>query len=138
MTRAEPSHAAVEVGAELPPFTVVLTLQRLVMEAGANRDFSPWHFDPELARTAGAAHAFANTTLLETLLEACIRSWAGLGPRLRVLEFAMLRPSCAGQELSAAGVVTAKHDGEPPTVDVDVWIDADGRRTVQGSAVLAF
>jgi acyl dehydratase len=138
MMGAGPSYAAVDVGAELPSFSVVLTLQRLVMEAGANRDFSPWHFDPELSRTAGADHAFANTTLLETLLEACIRSWAGLGPRLRVLEFAMLRPSCAGQELSAAGVVTAKHDGDRPTVELDVWIDADGSRTVQGSAVLAY
>jgi hypothetical protein len=55
-----------------------------------------------------------------------------------VLEFAMLRPSCVGEELSAAGVVTAKHDGERPTVELDVWIDADGRRTVQGSAVLAY
>jgi acyl dehydratase len=138
VTGAGPSHAEIEVGAELPPFSVVLTLQRLVMEAAANRDFSPWHFDPDVSRTAGAEHAFANTTLLETLLEACIRSWAGLGPRLRVLEFAMLRPSCAGQELSAAGVVTAKRDGERPTVELDVWIDAEGRRTVQGSAVVAY
>ena len=138
MMGADASPPTVEVGDELPPFTVVLTLQRLVMEAGANRDFSPWHFDPEISKTAGAEHAFANTTLLETLLEACIRSWAGLGPRLRVLEFAMLRPSCAGQELSASGVVTATHPGERPTVELDVWINADGRRTVQGSAVVAY
>ncbi|MGH2970251.1 MAG: acyl dehydratase [Solirubrobacteraceae bacterium] len=138
MTGPGRSFDEVSVGEELPAFTVVLTLQRLVMEAGANRDFSPWHFDPEISRASGADHAFANTTLVETLLEACIRSWAGLAPRIRVLEFAMRKPSCAGEQLSAAGVVTATRGGNNPTVEIEVWIESATGRTVQGTAVLAF
>ena len=41
-------------GAELPEFAVPLTIQRLVMEAGANRDFAPMHHDREIARATGA------------------------------------------------------------------------------------
>jgi acyl dehydratase len=129
----------VVVGEALEPLTVLITLQRLVMEAGVNRDFSPWHFDPIAAHDAGAQDVFANTTFVETLLEAGIRSWAGLAPRIRMLEFALRAPNCIGDEVSAAGVVTAKHaDGGVRTVHVDVWLESDRGRTVEGSAVVAF
>ena len=35
--------------------SIPITLQRLVMEAGANRDFSLMHHDGSIARTAGAS-----------------------------------------------------------------------------------
>jgi acyl dehydratase len=129
----------VAVGDALDPVTVLITLQRLVMEAGVNRDFSPWHFDPVAAHDSGAQDVFANTTFVETLLEAGIRSWAGLAPRIRMLEFALRAPNCIGDEVSAAGVVTAKHaDGGDRTVHVDVWLESHRGRTVEGSAVVAF
>ena len=46
---------AIREGDELPPFSLALTLQRLVMEAGVNRDFAPIHHDPQIARATGAA-----------------------------------------------------------------------------------
>jgi acyl dehydratase len=129
----------VVVGEALEPVTVLITLQRLVMEAGVNRDFSPWHFDPVAAHDSGAQDVFANTTFVETLLEAGIRSWAGLGPRIRMLEFALRAPNCIGDEVSATGVVTAKDaDGANRTVHVDVWLESHRGRTVEGSAVVAF
>lgn len=124
----------VAVGDEVAPFTVTITLQRLVMEAGANRDFSPIHFDPEVARASGAPDAFANTTFNETLIEAALREWAGLGARIRTIEFRMRDFNAVGDVVSAAGVVTATHaDG---TVELDVWIESDRGRTVTGSAVV--
>lgn len=128
--------AEVRVGDAVGPFTLPITLQRLVMEAGANRDFSPIHFDPEVAQAAGAPHAFANTTLNETLLEAAIRGWAGLAARIRTLEFAMKDFNAVGDVVSAAGVVTATRDDG--TVELDVWIESHRGRTVEGSAVVAF
>lgn len=128
------------VGEALPPFTVELTLQRLVMEAGANRDFLPVHIDTEAGRAAGAAEAFANTTLIETMLEAMIRAWAGPGARIRVLDFAMSGFTCAGQTVAAEGRVVAEQveDGAR-LVDLEVWIEAGaGNRTVSGTAELEF
>jgi hypothetical protein len=38
------------VGESLPAISIPITLQRLVMEAGANRDFSLMHHDGAVAR----------------------------------------------------------------------------------------
>ena len=127
--------ASVRVGDHVPPFTVVITLQRLVMEAGANRDFSPIHFDGEVARASGAPDAFANTTFNETLIEAALREWAGLDARICMIEFRMRDFNAVGDVVSAAGEVTAAHpDG---TVELNVWIESERGRTVTGSATVA-
>jgi len=125
-------------GEALPPVTVAVTLQRLVMEAAANRDFAPIHHDPDVARGSGAPAVYANTTFVETLLEAAIRSWAGPAARIRVLEFAMTSFNCVGDEVSAAGVVTAAQpDGDGVRAELDVWVESERGRTATGSAVVA-
>jgi acyl dehydratase len=131
--------ASVAIGEQLPPFPVTLTLQRLVMEAAANRDFAPIHFDVDAARESGAPHAYANTTLIETVFEALIRSWAGLDARIRVIEFSMKAFNCVGDEIVAGGEVTATR--RPPSeliAELDVWVDGPRGRTVTGGAVVAF
>ena len=126
--------AEIRVGDAIDPFTVPITLQRLVMEAGANRDFSPIHFDADVARASGAPDAFTNTTFNETLIEAAIRRWAGLGARIRTIEFVMRDFNCVGDVVSAAGVVTAASDDG--TVELEVWIESHRGKTVQGRAVV--
>ncbi|MBI5104858.1 MAG: acyl dehydratase [Solirubrobacterales bacterium] len=131
--------SAVQAGERLPPFTLVLTLQRLVMEAAANRDFAALHHDPEAARASGAGSVYMNTTFVETLLEAVVRSWAGLDAWIRVIEFAMKDFNCAGDVVSAAGVVTsAGPDGGELVAEVDLWVESHRGRTVTGRAVVAF
>lgn len=132
-----PTFEAVAVGDALPPFSLLITLQRLVMEAGVNRDFSPWHFDPETARASGSEGVFANTTFIESLLEFGIRAWAGPAPRVRVLEYGMRQPSVVGDEVTVAGIVTGK-DETARTVALDIWLDSARGRGVQGAAVLAY
>jgi acyl dehydratase len=127
----------VTVGEALPPLTVAITLQRLVMEAGANRDFARIHHDPDEARSSGAPAPYTNTTLVETLFEAGIRGWAGPAPRIRVLEFAMTDFNCVGDVVAASGTVTAKRDDER-AVDLEIWIETDHGRTATGSATIAF
>lgn len=136
MTGASPG-PQVAVGDALPPFSVALTPQRLVMEAAANRDFAPIHFDPEAARRSGAPDVYANTTFVETLLEAALRSWAGPAARIRMVEFAMTDFNSAGDEVSAGGVVTATEpDGDELRVDLDVWVESSRGRTVSGCALV--
>jgi acyl dehydratase len=137
MSGAGPAYERVAIGDALPPFSLVITLQRLVMEAGVNRDFSPWHFDAQTARESGAEAAFANTTFVESLLEFGLRAWAGPGPRIRMLEYAMRRPSVVGDDVTVTGVVTGKDDAAR-TVALDVWLESARGRGVQGSAVLQF
>ena len=71
------------VGESLPAISIPITLQRLVMEAGANRDFSLMHHDGAVAQTAGASDAFANTFFLMGMFERLVREWAGAKARFR-------------------------------------------------------
>ncbi len=128
--------AEIAVGDELPAFTVAMTLQRLVMEASANRDFAPIHFDPAEARGSGSPEVYVNSTFVETLLEATIRSWAGLDARIRVLEYAMKDFTTIGGTAAAAGVVRSRSPAG--TVELDLWIDSARGRTVEGRATVAF
>jgi len=137
--RASRAYEDVQVGESLSPFTVPLTLQRMIMEAGANRDFTPTHSDPAAARAVGAPAVFAGATMVETLLEAGIRTWAGLAPRIAVMEYAMRDFTCAGDVVTVTGTVTGKgqHDGKP-SAELEVWIESVRGRTMIGSAVVVF
>lgn len=130
---------SIRVGDQLPPFSVLLTLQRLVMEAAANRDFAPIHYDGVAARDSGAPGVYVNTTFIETLFEALLRSWAGLAARIRVIEFSMKAFNCVGDEIVANGEVTGLRDDGPDRVaELDICVEGPRGRTVTGTAVVAF
>src|SRR2546423_14675070 len=99
-------------GAELTEFALPLTIQRLVMEAAANRDFTPIHHDREITRATGAPDPYANTMLVQAMFEATLREWMGLTGRLCRLQFSMRSFAAAGALLSGHGRVTATRAGE--------------------------
>jgi acyl dehydratase len=124
-------------GTEIPEFSLPLTIQRLVMEAAANRDFTPIHHDRDLTRATGAPDPYANTMLIQAVLEATLREWMGLAGRLRKLGFTMRAFATSGAILSGHGRVTAirtEQGGE--LVDVDLWTDSDGVQTATGTATV--
>jgi acyl dehydratase len=124
-------------GADLPEFPLPLTLQRLVMEAAANRDFTPIHHDREITRATGAPDPYANTMLIQALLEATLREWMGLAGRLRRLRFNMRAFATAGTIMSGHGRVTGKRaDDGGGFVDVDVWTASGGTQTATGTATI--
>jgi acyl dehydratase len=123
------------IGEEIAPFGVRLTLQRLVMEAAANRDFTPLHHDRDDARATGAPDAYANTMFIQTLLEAGLRTWMGSRGWLEELEIRMVAFNLVGRVVTAHGRVSkVEPDDDGGAVWLDVWLDADGERTVVGEA----
>lgn len=127
----------VSEGDELPPFGLALTLQRLVMEAGANRDFAPIHHNAEIARAAGASEPFANVMLVQALLEANLRNWMGLDGRLRKLGVRMGSFATAGATMTGHGRVTAKRPEENGgLVELQVWTESGGARAAVGTATV--
>ena len=128
----------VKAGAVVPAYSVELTLQRLVMEAAANRDFAPDHFDREFARRTGRKDVFANTMLLQTLFEVMLRKWMGPHGRIRKLALRMHSMNYVDQTLSAHGVVVKTSRGHTSgTVSLDIWQQTPAQgKTVTGSAVV--
>lgn len=138
----------VSVGQSLPESELPLTLQRLVIEAGVNRDFTPTHHDPEVAVASGAPGPYLNTPIIMALLEAGIRDWMGAEGRLLELEFRMLRFNVVGSVVRFAGEVISIGDLEPEEgddldarlwsgVEIGCWITNGHERTVSGTARVA-
>jgi acyl dehydratase len=129
----------VAVGDEVPVFTLPLTLQRLVMEAGVNRDFTPLHHDDEDTRLTGAPRSYANTMLIQAFIEATLRTWMGDRGRLRELAIRMVSFNLSETLVAAGGTVTAI---DPPVdlradVHLAIWMRSDDTPTVTGSAIVS-
>ncbi|HEY3604630.1 MAG TPA: hypothetical protein VGL04_08140 [Sporichthyaceae bacterium] len=134
---AVPAFEAISAGDELPTFSLALTLQRLVMEAGVNRDFAPIHHDPQVARATGAAEPFANVMLIQALLEATLRAWMGLDGRLRALNLTMRSFAAAGATMTGhARVIATRADDTGGLVDLEVWTESAGARAAVGTATV--
>lgn len=136
----------VAVGSPIPVTTLPLTLQRLVIEAGVNRDYTPTHHDPALAIASGAPAPYANTPMIMAMLEAGLRNWMGVEGRLLELDFRMRKFNLVGSLLDIGGRVTSLGPvapdnglggGEWGEVTLDCWIESGTDRTVEGQARVA-
>jgi hypothetical protein len=128
---------ALEPGQALPSLSIPITLQRLVMEAGANRDFSLIHHEAGVARATGAPDAFANTYFLMGMFERLMRDWAGPEARIRKIgPLRMLIFNAVGDTVTFRGVIESV---DPVSGDaiLDMWAESDRGRTVTCKAVVA-
>jgi hypothetical protein len=119
-------------GDDVPPVEFPLTVYRLVVEAGANRDFNAIHHNSEIARTSGAPEMYANTGFLLGMWERAIREFAGLeGSVRRITGFRMRRFNIVGQTVVVRGRVAGKRreDGDA-LVELELWSEVDGEVTV--------
>ena len=122
----------VAVGEQLPVVEYPLTVYRLVMAAGANRDFNSIHHNSEYARSTGAAEMYANTSFLMSAWERCVRDWMGLAGTIRgIRDFRMRSFNHAGDTLRVLGEIrdTRLEDGVG-VVDVAVRCENAGRVSV--------
>jgi hypothetical protein len=130
------SVAAVQPGDELPAISIPITLQRLVMEAGANRDLSLIHHDTKVAQATGAPDAFANTYFLMGMFERLMRQWAGHRARIRKIgPLRMLLFNAVGDTVQFNGVVESV-DEATGNVSLDMWVESDRGKTVTTKAVI--
>ncbi len=128
----------IEVGDELPAISIPVTLQRLVMEAGANRDLSLIHHDSKVAQATGAPDAFANTYFLMGMFERLMREWAGHSARIKKIgPLRMMIFNAVGDTIEFKGNVAAV-DPQANTATVDMWVESPRGKTVTASAVLEF
>lgn len=122
----------VEEGDEIPAVAFPLTVYRLVVEAGANRDFNSIHHNSELARASGAPEMYANTGFLLGMWERALREFIGLdGTIRRISGFRMKRFSTVGHTVTVRGRVVRKwrEDGDA-LVDLELWSEVSGEVNV--------
>lgn len=129
----------VSVGEELGPLSFPLTVHRLVMAAGANRDFNAIHHNGEYARAAGAPDIYANNFLLQGMWERLVRERVGLGGVIhRLSGFRMRIFNTVGDSVMVKGRVLAKWvDANAGYVEFEIWSENAHGISVGPGKVLA-
>jgi acyl dehydratase len=103
------------LGDPVPECAFPISLYRLVVVAGANRDFNAIHHNSEYARATGAGDAYANTLFLQGMWERAVREFIGDAGTIRSLRGFRMR----GFNLIGS---TAVVDGEVSRL----WLEDDG------------
>lgn len=112
---------------ELAPVSFPLTVYRLVVAAGATRDFNAIHHNSEYARASGAPEMYANTTFLLGMWERAIREFIGLRGRIRAIRgFRMTSFNVAGATVTVRGRVARTWiDGDTGLAELELWFEND-------------
>ncbi|MBT8078217.1 MAG: acyl dehydratase [Gammaproteobacteria bacterium] len=127
---------SVTVGDELQPIAIPITLQRLVMEAGANRDFSLIHHDRDVAKATGAPDAYMNTFFIAGMFERLLREWMGQDGRLnKITGLRMNVFNAIGDTVTFCGKV-ARAENESRQVEVELWSESEKGKTVTATATV--
>ncbi len=100
-----------------------LSLYRLVVEAGANRDFNPIHHNRDWARSEGAPDVYANSVFLLGMWERAAREFIGIEGAIRSISgFRMRAFNVADDTVVVRGVVRhARVDGDAGVLDIEMW-----------------
>lgn len=97
----------VSEGEPIASIAFPLSLYRLIVEAGANRDFNSIHHNSEYARQTGAPEAYANTLFLQGMWERTVREFIGDAGTIRSLSgFRMRSFNLAGDAPVVEGRVS--------------------------------
>lgn len=112
----------VEVGEDLPILSLPINVYRMVMSAGATRDFNAIHHNSEYARASGAEEIYANSGFLLGMWERCVRDWMGQeGVMKSIHGFSMKAFNYVGETTSVIGrVVSADVINDEGVVTVEL------------------
>ncbi|MDL5038119.1 MaoC family dehydratase [Comamonas resistens] len=110
MSKPSPRFETVNVGDELQPLSVPVTVPLITGGAIATRDYQNVHHDADAARALGSPHIFMNILTTNGLVQRFVESWAGSGSRLMDLKIRLGAPNYPGDTLQFTGAITGKHE----------------------------
>lgn len=120
--RGQRSYPDVEIGEALGPVALPLSIYRLVVAAGGNRDFNSIHHNPSYARSMGAPTSYASTFFLMGAWERLARDFIGSAGTIRsISNFRMRKFNLVGSMMTVSGRVVDKSlDGDTGVVTIEV------------------
>ncbi len=125
----------ISINNELSPISIPITLQRLVMEAGANRDLSLMHHDRDIAQATGSPDVFANTYFIMGMFERLLREWMGLKGRIKKINSLRMKTfNCPGDLLTFKAKITSIEDNN--TIVLNLWVESEKGTTVTAEAIV--
>lgn len=129
----------VAVGDSIGTLDFPITVSRLVIVAGAQRDFNAIHHNSDFARATGAPDMYVNSLFLQGMWERLVRDYIGPSGKIWGLGgFRMRSFNCPGDTVSASGTVTEKWlDGERAMIRIELRSDNKTGLTVGPGFVTA-
>jgi hypothetical protein len=108
---------------EVPAVAFPINVYRLVVEAGANRDFNSIHHNTEFARATGAPEMYANNIFIQGMWERTVREFIGLaGVIKKVGPFRMRIFNTVGETILTRGRVKRKwQENGQHLVELEIW-----------------
>ena len=112
----------VNEGDEIGEVQYPLTVQRMVMAAGANRDFNSIHHSTYAAQAGGAADMYAMNTFHSGMWERAVREYIGLAGTIKQTgPFRMRIFSTVGDTVVVRGKVARKYtEGNEALVELEI------------------
>ncbi|GAB3627922.1 (R)-specific enoyl-CoA hydratase [Pandoraea terrae] len=98
----------VQLGDELPPLAVPITVTLIAGGAIATRDYFPGHHDLDAARALGSPHIFMNILTTNGLVQRYVEDWAGAQVRLSSVKIKLGAPNYPGDTMTFSGSVTER------------------------------
>ncbi len=137
MTGTTRYYEDIKVGDELPAVEFPLSVYRLVIEAGACRDFNSIHHNSEYARSTGAPEMYAATSFLLGAWERAVRDYIGVAGRIQAIRgFRMKKFNPVGTTVVVLGEVASLPAGGSGIVELRVWCENGGEITVGPGTVV--
>ncbi len=129
----------IAIGDAIGTITFPITVSRLVIAAGANRDFNAIHHNKAFARTTGAPDIYANSLFLQGMWERAVRAYIGPSGRIWSLGgFRMRSFNCPGDTVVVSGTITEKWmDGDKAMIRIELRSDNKAGLTVGPGFVTA-
>lgn len=126
-------------GEDIAPQYFPLSVARLVLAVGANRDFNAIHYNTEVAQASGAPDMYANNFFLQGMWEKTVRAHIGLAGRIhRLSGFRMKSFNTAGDTVVVRGrVLRTWPDGGRGMVEFEIWSENAHGISVGPGRVLA-
>lgn len=129
----------INIGDQLPPISLCLTPQRMVMAASAMRDFNLAHCNSGFAQGRGAPDMYMNNTFIMAAFYRLLSEYIGLdGKCVRIGPLRLKVFTCCGHTVTYRGTVTGKKQDENGNC-LELQIQStleDGTLTSEGVAVV--
>lgn len=124
MARQQVHWEDVEVGQEIPGFTLPIDPTRIVLQVSGSQDFYAVHHDQQFAQGGGHPDIFVNTGFMQGCFNRLVCDWIGDEGWLRKFRMAMRRMNRPGDAMTLKGRVTNKYveEGEH-YVECELWAE---------------
>ena len=129
----------VEVGAEITPVVKQPTTRQLVRWAGASGDFNEFHYDKDVAQSAGLPGVIVHGLLKFQFLIQMLTDWIGVDGNLQKVSCRYRGMDFPGDTITCKGTVVNKFvDGDRHCLECEITLENQrGEQTTPGRAIVA-